>query len=114
MFSHVCLGHSIPTLLYIIDLKETPQKLTVREGLLAMFAIPCLLFLAIAHLDLSASFDPRLLGSFYSMTCSKVPLVFLQRTSKKSSTFLGPLNDRRGPSFDILRAGFSGEENAVP
>ncbi|GAB4543370.1 MAG: AEC family transporter [Ruegeria sp.] len=30
------------------------------------FAIPCLLFLAIAHLDLSASFDPRLLGSFYS------------------------------------------------
>ncbi|KUJ79287.1 AEC family transporter [Ruegeria profundi] len=30
------------------------------------FAIPCLLFLAISHLDLSASFDPRLLGSFYS------------------------------------------------
>jgi len=30
------------------------------------FAIPCLLFLAIAHLDLSASFDPRLLVSFYS------------------------------------------------
>ncbi|MGV6802582.1 MAG: AEC family transporter [Ruegeria sp.] len=30
------------------------------------FAIPCLLFLAIAHLDLGASFDPRLLGSFYS------------------------------------------------
>ncbi len=30
------------------------------------FAIPCLLFLAIAHLDLSASFDPRLLISFYS------------------------------------------------
>ncbi|WP_170340433.1 AEC family transporter [Ruegeria arenilitoris] len=30
------------------------------------FAIPCLLFLAIAHLDLSASFDPRLLGSFYT------------------------------------------------
>lgn len=30
------------------------------------FAIPCLLFLAIAHLDLSASFDPRLLASFYS------------------------------------------------
>jgi malonate transporter and related proteins len=30
------------------------------------FAIPCLLFLAIARLDLSASFDPRLLLSFYS------------------------------------------------
>ncbi|MEM1006815.1 MAG: AEC family transporter [Pseudomonadota bacterium] len=30
------------------------------------FAIPCLLFVAIAHLDLSASFDPRLLISFYS------------------------------------------------
>ena len=30
------------------------------------FAIPCLLFLAIAHLDLSASFDPWLLASFYS------------------------------------------------
>ncbi|MTI01884.1 AEC family transporter [Roseibium sp. RKSG952] len=30
------------------------------------FAIPCLLFLAIAHLDLSASFDPRLLASFYT------------------------------------------------
>lgn len=30
------------------------------------FAIPCLLFLAIANLDLSASFDPRLLGSFYT------------------------------------------------
>lgn len=29
------------------------------------FAIPCLLFLAIAHLDLSASFNPRLLISFY-------------------------------------------------
>ncbi|WP_171128203.1 MULTISPECIES: AEC family transporter [unclassified Ruegeria] len=29
------------------------------------FAIPCLLFLAISNLDLSASFDPRLLGSFY-------------------------------------------------
>lgn len=29
------------------------------------FAIPCLLFLAIAHLDLNASFDPRLLASFY-------------------------------------------------
>ncbi|KIC42115.1 malonate transporter [Ruegeria sp. ANG-R] len=30
------------------------------------FAIPCLLFLAIANLDLSASFNPRLLISFYS------------------------------------------------
>lgn len=30
------------------------------------FAIPCLLFYAIANLDLSASFDPRLLLSFYS------------------------------------------------
>ncbi|MEY8838790.1 AEC family transporter, partial [Cribrihabitans sp. XS_ASV171] len=30
------------------------------------FAIPCLLFNAIAHLDLSASFDPRLLASFYT------------------------------------------------
>ncbi len=29
------------------------------------FAIPCLLFRAIATLDLQASFDPRLLGSFY-------------------------------------------------
>lgn len=30
------------------------------------FAIPCLLFQAIANLDLSQSFDPRLLGSFYA------------------------------------------------
>ncbi|GGH21264.1 hypothetical protein SAMN05444007_102451 [Cribrihabitans marinus] len=30
------------------------------------FAIPCLLFRAIATLDLGASFDPRLLASFYS------------------------------------------------
>jgi len=30
------------------------------------FAIPCLLFLAIANLDLSASFDPGLMFSFYS------------------------------------------------
>ncbi|WP_170752116.1 AEC family transporter [Ruegeria lacuscaerulensis] len=30
------------------------------------FAIPCLLFLAIANLDLGASFDPRLLFSFYT------------------------------------------------
>lgn len=30
------------------------------------FAIPCLLFRAIAHIDLGTSFDPRLLGSFYA------------------------------------------------
>jgi len=30
------------------------------------FAVPCLLFSAISHLDLKASFDPRLLVSFYS------------------------------------------------
>lgn len=30
------------------------------------FAIPCLLFKAMAELDLSASFDPRLLASFYT------------------------------------------------
>lgn len=30
------------------------------------FAIPCLLFQSIAKLDLSASFDPRLLASFYT------------------------------------------------
>jgi malonate transporter len=30
------------------------------------FAVPCLLFQSIANLDLSASFDPRLLFSFYS------------------------------------------------
>ena len=30
------------------------------------FAIPCLLFQAIARLDLKASFDPGLLGSFYT------------------------------------------------
>ena len=30
------------------------------------FAIPCLLFQAIANLDLSASFDPRLMFSFYA------------------------------------------------
>lgn len=30
------------------------------------FAIPCLLFLAITRLDLSAVFDPALLGSFYA------------------------------------------------
>ena len=35
------------------------------------FAVPCLLFSAISHLDLRASFDPRLLLSFYSgaLTC---------------------------------------------
>jgi len=35
------------------------------------FAIPCLLFKAMAELDLSASFDPRLLASFYTgaFTC---------------------------------------------
>jgi predicted permease len=39
------------------------------EGLMKFaqgFAVPCLLFNAIANLDLSASFDPRLLASFYS------------------------------------------------
>lgn len=39
------------------------------EGLMRFtqhFAIPCLLFNAIAKLDLSASFDPRLLASFYT------------------------------------------------
>lgn len=39
------------------------------EGLMRFtqgFAIPCLLFRAIAHLDLTASFDPALLGSFYA------------------------------------------------
>ncbi|MCA0905168.1 AEC family transporter [Ruegeria marisrubri] len=44
-------------------------KETHVDGLMKFtqgFAIPCLLFLAIAHLDLSASFDPRLLASFYS------------------------------------------------
>jgi predicted permease len=30
------------------------------------FAIPCLLFQAIAHIDIAASFSPRLLFSFYS------------------------------------------------
>lgn len=30
------------------------------------FAIPCMLFQAIAHMDLSASFDPGLLTSFYA------------------------------------------------
>lgn len=30
------------------------------------FAIPCLLFAAIATLDLGQSFDPALLGSFYA------------------------------------------------
>ncbi len=39
------------------------------DGLMSFtqnFAIPCLLFLAIANLDLGTSFDPRLLVSFYS------------------------------------------------
>ncbi len=39
------------------------------DGLMSFtqtFAIPCLLFLAIADLDLAAVFDPRLLVSFYS------------------------------------------------
>jgi hypothetical protein len=39
------------------------------EGLMRFtqsFAIPCLLFSAIADLDLAASFNPRLLISFYS------------------------------------------------
>ena len=30
------------------------------------FAIPCLLFQAIANIDLQSSFDPRLLISFYT------------------------------------------------
>lgn len=30
------------------------------------FAIPCLLFRAIAHIDIAASFDPRLLAAFYA------------------------------------------------
>ena len=30
------------------------------------FAIPCLLFKAIAEIDLATSFDPRLLASFYA------------------------------------------------
>ncbi len=40
-------------------------------GFTQNFAIPCLLFLAIAHLDLSQSFDWRLMVSFYtgSLTC---------------------------------------------
>lgn len=40
------------------------------------FAIPCLLFRAIATLDLSASFDPRLLASFYTgaFTCFMIGL----------------------------------------
>ncbi len=35
------------------------------------FAVPCLLFSAISHLDLKAGFDPRLMFSFYSgaLTC---------------------------------------------
>jgi len=35
------------------------------------FAVPCLLFSAISHLDLKAGFDPRLLVSFYTgaLTC---------------------------------------------
>lgn len=35
------------------------------------FAVPCLLFTAISHLDLKSSFDPRLLISFYTgaLTC---------------------------------------------
>ncbi|WP_425046194.1 AEC family transporter [Primorskyibacter sp. S87] len=44
-------------------------KLKHVDGLMMFtqgFAIPCLLFRAIAHLDLSASFDPRLLASFYA------------------------------------------------
>lgn len=39
------------------------------EGLMRFtqsFAIPCLLFRAIATLDLDAGFDPRLMGSFYA------------------------------------------------
>ena len=39
------------------------------EGLMKFtqsFAIPCLLFRAIANLDLSSSFDPTLLVSFYT------------------------------------------------
>ncbi|WP_170569104.1 AEC family transporter [Ruegeria atlantica] len=44
-------------------------KETHIDGLMKFtqgFAIPCLLFLAIVHLDLSSSFDPRLLVSFYT------------------------------------------------
>ncbi|MCB1342703.1 MAG: AEC family transporter [Pseudooceanicola sp.] len=39
------------------------------EGLMKFtqgFAIPCLLFRAIAHIDLTSSFDPRLLLAFYT------------------------------------------------
>ncbi|MEO0502844.1 MAG: AEC family transporter [Pseudomonadota bacterium] len=41
------------------------------------FAIPCLLFAAIANIDLSASLDIRLLGSFYAGAASGFALGYL-------------------------------------
>ena len=41
------------------------------------FAIPCLLFAAIANIDLSASLDVRLLGSFYAGAASGFALGYL-------------------------------------
>ncbi|MDF1715768.1 MAG: AEC family transporter [Antarcticimicrobium sp.] len=49
------------------------------------FAVPCLLFAAISHIDLRAGFDPRLLISFYTgaLTCFGLGIlgarVFFQR-----------------------------------
>ncbi|AUQ57736.1 putative membrane transport protein [Phaeobacter inhibens] len=49
------------------------------------FAIPCLLFRAIATLDLSASFDPRLLISFYSgaAICFSLGMIGARRIFKR-------------------------------
>jgi predicted permease len=41
------------------------------------FAIPCLLFLAVARLDLSASFDPALMVSFYTSSVTNFVLAAL-------------------------------------
>ncbi|MGR3485252.1 MAG: AEC family transporter [Paracoccaceae bacterium] len=50
------------------------------DGLMAFtqkVAIPCLLFRAVAGLDLSAAFDPRLLGAFYAGALSGFALGYL-------------------------------------
>lgn len=44
----------------------TPVQIDGLMKFTQSFAIPCLLFSAIANLDLSASFDPKLLISFYT------------------------------------------------
>ena len=71
------------------------------DGLMAFtqtFAIPCLLFAALARLDLNAVFDPRLLASFYigAATCFALGilgarLIFKRRPGEAVAVGFGAL-----------------------